>query len=54
VADGRTLPAHDVARWLHRLDPSLQITWEELALATVNYENCARLGHFGRGCRGRS
>jgi hypothetical protein len=54
VADGRTLPAHDVARWLHRLDPSLQITWEELPLATVNYENCARLGHFGRAAVGEA
>jgi S-adenosylmethionine synthetase len=48
VADGRTLPAHDVARWLRRFDPSLQATWEELDLASVNYEACARLGHFGR------
>jgi S-adenosylmethionine synthetase len=48
VADGRTLAAHDVARWLRRFDPSLQATWEELGLASVNYENCARMGHFGR------
>jgi S-adenosylmethionine synthetase len=48
VADGRTLPAADVARWLRRFDPSLQATWEELRLAAVNYENCARMGHFGR------
>jgi S-adenosylmethionine synthetase len=48
VADGRTLPAADVARWLRRFDPSLQATWEELRLAEVNYENCARMGHFGR------
>lgn len=48
VADGRTLPAHDVARWLRRFDPSVRATWEELELATVNYENCARMGHFGR------
>jgi S-adenosylmethionine synthetase len=48
VADGRTLPACDVARWLRRFDPSLEATCEELRLATVNYENCARMGHFGR------
>jgi S-adenosylmethionine synthetase len=29
-------------------DPSLQATREELQLARVNYENCARMGHFGR------
>jgi S-adenosylmethionine synthetase len=48
AADGLTLPPHDVARWLRRFDPSLQATWEELNLASVNYENCARFGHFGR------
>jgi S-adenosylmethionine synthetase len=48
VADGRTLPAADVARWMRRFDPSLQATWEELRLAEVNYENCARMGHSGR------
>jgi S-adenosylmethionine synthetase len=48
IADGRTLPAADVARWMRRFDPSLQATWEELRLAEVNYENCARMGHFGR------
>jgi S-adenosylmethionine synthetase len=48
VADGRTLAAIDVSRWLRRFDPSLQATWEELGLAGVNYENCARMGHFGR------
>jgi S-adenosylmethionine synthetase len=48
VVDGRTLSAVDVARWTRRFDPSLAATWEELELATVNYENCARMGHFGR------
>jgi S-adenosylmethionine synthetase len=48
VVDGRTLPAHGVARWMRRFDPSLRATWEELELARVNYENCARMGHFGR------
>ena len=48
VADGRTLPGPDVARWLRRFDPSLEATWEELGLARVNYENCARMGHWGR------
>jgi S-adenosylmethionine synthetase len=48
VVDGHTLPAFDTARWLRRYDPSLAVTWEELGLATVNYENCARMGHFGR------
>jgi S-adenosylmethionine synthetase len=48
VVDGRSLPAADVARWTRRFDPSLTATWEELGLAGVNYENCARMGHFGR------
>jgi S-adenosylmethionine synthetase len=48
VVDGRTLAAADVARWTRRFDPSLAATWEELGLARVNYENCARMGHFGR------
>jgi S-adenosylmethionine synthetase len=48
LVDGRVLPRHDVARWLRRYDPSLRATWEELELWTVNYENCARGGHFGR------
>jgi S-adenosylmethionine synthetase len=46
--DGRTLPAPDTARWTRRFDPSLAATWEELGLSAVNYENCARTGHFGR------
>jgi S-adenosylmethionine synthetase len=49
LVDGRSLSMPDVARWLRRYDPSLRATWEELALSTVNYENCARAGHFGRG-----
>jgi S-adenosylmethionine synthetase len=48
VVDGRTLSAADVGRWTRRFDPSLAATWEELGLARVNYENCARMGHFGR------
>jgi S-adenosylmethionine synthetase len=48
LVDGRTLDAADVARWTRRFDPSLAATWEELGLAGVNYENCARTGHFGR------
>jgi S-adenosylmethionine synthetase len=48
VVDGRTLNAFDTARWTRRFDPSLAATWEELELAHVNYENCARMGHFGR------
>ena len=48
LVDGRELSAADVARWTRRIDPSLRATWEELELWTVNYENCARAGHFGR------
>lgn len=48
IVDGRTLTAPDVARWTRRFDPSLAASWEELDLARVNYENCARMGHFGR------
>jgi len=48
VVDGRTLSASDTSRWTRRFDPSLAATWEELRLAEVNYENCARMGHFGR------
>jgi hypothetical protein len=48
VVDGRSLSAADAARWTRRYDPSLAATWEELSLARVNYENCARMGHFGR------
>lgn len=48
LVDGSVLPAADAARWLRRYDPSLRATWEELGLAGVNYENCARAGHFGR------
>ena len=46
--DGCALAAADAARWLRRFDPSLAATWAELGLARVNYENCARMGHFGR------
>ena len=49
LADGRVLPSAEVSRWLRRFDPSLLATVEELALWGVNYENCARGGHFGRG-----
>jgi S-adenosylmethionine synthetase len=48
VVDGRTLSAAEVGRWTRRYDPALGATWEELRLGTVNYENCARMGHFGR------
>lgn len=48
VADGRPLPSPVVNRWLARIDPSLRATWEELRLWEVNWENCARGGHFGR------
>ena len=51
VVDGRTLSAFDVGRWLRKYDPSLRATWEELELAKVNYEYCARMGHWGRGER---
>jgi len=49
LVNGRALGAADAARWLRRFDPSLAATWAELGLARVNYENCARVGHFGRG-----
>jgi S-adenosylmethionine synthetase len=48
-ADGRVLETAAVRRWLTRFDPSLAATHEELGLAAVNWENCARAGHFGRG-----
>jgi S-adenosylmethionine synthetase len=48
-ADGRALDTVTAARWLERFDPSLAATHEELGLARVNWENCARVGHFGRG-----
>jgi S-adenosylmethionine synthetase len=48
LVEGRELSAADVARWTRRYDPALRATWEELELWTVNYENCARAGHFGR------
>jgi S-adenosylmethionine synthetase len=48
VVDGRMLSAHDVGRWTQRYDPALGAAWEELELAGVNYERCARVGHFGR------
>ncbi len=51
VADGKPLAAPVVDRWLRRFDPSLRATWEELRLWEVNWENCARGGHFGRGER---
>jgi hypothetical protein len=47
LVDGRTLDAADVARWTRRFDPSLAATREELGLAGVNYENCARTGPTG-------
>ena len=48
-ADGRALDSVTVARWMARFDPSLAATHAELGLAKVNWENCARAGHFGRG-----
>jgi S-adenosylmethionine synthetase len=48
LADGRVLDARTTAHWLRRYDPSLAATWEELGLARINWETCARLGHFGR------
>lgn len=48
-ADGRVLDGVTTARWLHRFDPSLAATHEALGLAGINWENCARAGHFGRG-----
>lgn len=50
-ADGRVLDAKATARWLERFDPSLAATHEELGLAFVNWENCARAGHWGRALR---
>lgn len=49
VVDGAALSSFDTARWLRKYDPALRATWEELELSRVNYENCARAGHFGRG-----
>jgi S-adenosylmethionine synthetase len=48
LVDGGVLDSAATARWLRKFDPSLSATWEELGLAKVNYENCARAGHFGR------
>ena len=48
-ADGHALETAAVNRWLTRFDPSLAATNEELGLASVNWENCARAGHFGPG-----
>lgn len=48
MIDGRVLESVATQRWLKRFDPPLAATWEELALSKVNYENCARAGHFGR------
>ena len=47
-ADGRVLDAAAVARWMERFDPSLAATHAELGLGRVNWESCARAGHFGR------
>ena len=46
-ADGRVLDAAITARWLERFDPSLAATHANLGLARVNWENCARAGHWG-------
>jgi len=46
--DGRVLDASTTARWTRRFDPSLAATHAELGLARINWENCARAGHFGR------
>jgi hypothetical protein len=48
-ADGVVLDVAKSARWLERFDPSLAATHAELGLARVNWENCARAGHWGRG-----
>ncbi len=48
LVDGCVLESAAVSRWLRKFDPSIAATWEELGLAKVNYENCARAGHFGR------
>lgn len=47
-ADGRVLDDETTARWLQRFVPTLEATHRELGLARVNWENCARAGHFGR------
>ncbi len=47
-ADGRVLDEQITERWLQRFVPSLEATHRELRLARVNWENCARAGHFGR------
>jgi S-adenosylmethionine synthetase len=47
LADGHAVDARTRDTWLRRYDPSLAATWEELALARVNWETCARIGHFG-------
>jgi len=49
LCEGQVLAEPVVAKWLRRIDPSLRATWEELELSKVNYEYCARGGHFGRG-----
>jgi hypothetical protein len=48
-ADGRPLDAVTTARWLARFDPSLAATHAELGLSRVNWENCARAGHWRPG-----
>lgn len=47
VADGRVLDARTTAWWTARIDPSIGATVEELGLPAVNWETCARAGHFG-------
>ncbi len=47
-ADGRVLDDETAARWLQRFVPTLEATHRELGLGRVNWENCARAGHFGR------
>jgi len=47
-ADGRALDSLVANRWLARFDPSIAAAHGELGLARVNWENCARAGHFGR------
>ena len=51
-ADNRVLDAAITARWFERFDSSLAATHEELGLARVNWENCARAGSWGIGAAG--
>ena len=46
--ESSVIDAAITARWLARFDPSLAATHAELGLARVNWENCARAGHWDR------